>query len=122
MSPHRASVCRVNPDLKEPWEHVGWLTPDDKKARVELPQVGVQILQTLEEKAEQEQRRKRRRQMLIRTCSSDATPQRQVWTTWSHLTHMSNLHWMSPETPGWQKIRRMHILCEWTYCAFNPLT
>lgn len=40
-------------DLKEPWEHVGWLAPDDKKARVELPEVGVQILQTLEQKPEE---------------------------------------------------------------------
>lgn len=54
MSPHRVSVRRVDADLKEPREHIGWLTPDDKKPRVELPQVGVQILQTLEEKAEQE--------------------------------------------------------------------
>lgn len=37
-------------DLKEPWEHIGWLAPDDKKARVEFPKVGVQIFQTLEEK------------------------------------------------------------------------
>lgn len=54
MSPHRVSVCGVDADLKEPREHVGWLTPDDKKARVELPQVGVQILQTLEEKPEEQ--------------------------------------------------------------------
>lgn len=44
----------VDADLKKPREHVGWLAPDDKKARVELPKVGVQILQTLEEKPEEE--------------------------------------------------------------------
>lgn len=44
------SACPVGADLEEPWEHVGWLASDDKKARVELPKVGVQVLQTLEEK------------------------------------------------------------------------
>lgn len=41
--------------LKEPREHVGWLAPDDEKARVELAKAGVQILQTLEKKPEERQ-------------------------------------------------------------------
>lgn len=47
--------CQFSVDayLKEPREHVGWLAPDDKEARVELPKVGVQVLQTLEEKPEE---------------------------------------------------------------------
>lgn len=40
-------------DLKETWEHIGWLSPDDKKAGVEFPEVGVQILQTLQEKPDE---------------------------------------------------------------------
>lgn len=43
--------------LEQPWKHVGWLAPDDKKARVELAKIGVQILQTLKEKPEEKERR-----------------------------------------------------------------
>ena len=39
--------------LEEAREHVGWLTSDDKEAGVELPEVSVQILQTLQEKPEE---------------------------------------------------------------------
>lgn len=38
------SELGADADLKEPREHVGRLAPDDKKARVELPEVSVQIL------------------------------------------------------------------------------
>lgn len=38
------SKLLVDADLKEPWEHVGWLASDDEKARVELSKAGVQIL------------------------------------------------------------------------------
>lgn len=44
-------------DLEEPWEHVGRLPPDDKKAGVELTKAGVQILQTLEQEPEEEERK-----------------------------------------------------------------
>lgn len=53
---HRQSV--VDAHLKEPWEHVSWLAPDDKKARVELPKAGIKILQTLEEKPEEKKTKK----------------------------------------------------------------
>lgn len=42
------------PHLKEPREHIGWLAPYDKKAGVELPKVGIQILQTLEKKPDRQ--------------------------------------------------------------------
>lgn len=44
-------------NLKESRKHVGWLAPDDKKARVELPKVGIQIFQTLEEKPEEDEKK-----------------------------------------------------------------
>lgn len=44
--------------LKEPWEHISWLAPDYKKAGVELPKAGVKILQTLEEKPEENRKEK----------------------------------------------------------------
>lgn len=48
--------CKFS-DLKEPREHVGWLAPDDKKAGVEFAEVGVEILQTLEEKSEETEKK-----------------------------------------------------------------
>lgn len=40
-------------DLEKPWENIGRLAPDDKKARVELAKAGVQIFQTLQEEPEE---------------------------------------------------------------------
>jgi len=52
---HKESCLRsVHTDLKEPWEHIGWLASDYKKAGVELPEIRIQILQTLEEKSKKE--------------------------------------------------------------------
>lgn len=55
--------------LEKPREHIGWLAPDDKEAGVEFPQVGIQVLQTLQEKPDEEKkelvRRRRRRKDLI---------------------------------------------------------
>lgn len=54
--------------LEKPREHIGWLAPDDKEAGVEFPQVGIQVLQTLQEKPDEEKKelvRRRRRTDLI---------------------------------------------------------
>ena len=41
--------CKVGgaPVLEQSGQHIRWLTADDKQARVQLPQTGVQVLQAL---------------------------------------------------------------------------
>lgn len=49
----RAAWCSEEAHLEKTREHIGWLAPDDKKAGVEFPQVGIQVLQTLQKKPEE---------------------------------------------------------------------
>ena len=39
------------PVLEQGWQNIRWLTSDDKQARVQLPQTGVQVLQTLQQES-----------------------------------------------------------------------
>lgn len=53
LQPREIVHCSEDAHLEKTREHIGWLAPDDKESGVEFPQVGVQVLQTLQEKSEE---------------------------------------------------------------------
>lgn len=55
LQPGEAARCSEEANLEKTREHIGWLAPDDKEAGVELPQVGIQVLQTLKKKPEEKE-------------------------------------------------------------------
>lgn len=55
LQPGEAVRCSEEAHLEKTREHIGWLAPDDKEPGVEFPQVGIQVLQTLQEKPEEKE-------------------------------------------------------------------